>query len=599
MAQVKSLDIEKRMKSELSNLSFKKDKEVMKKIVDGLPVSSKVRVYKQSDDGNKMYISTVNADNFKPSEPYEWVKSRYFEKYGGGDYELELLDGNGHPLTSYSISIISDEDKEEPEKAYLGAVKESMNMREQAMEKVIKAEEKMREAERAKYESTLDIINRNWESISKLYETRLEELKAKDNTSRPELENIKRELDNTKKEFENEIRRHLEKKESSDKMFDLMNSLIPTIIAKSTDKGKDPVAEFQSMYSIVKDTLGDKKDLIESMVENPQKLEIFKKLLGLDTAQIQPEERKDFFSEMIENPQKAEVFKKIMGMEEKKDMVTEFIENPKKFEIFKRMMGIQEVVNTPPPVVEKKKDFLEELVDVTSKLSSAKPVLMNLLGVQPQPAKNILEFLGNVMANVGPHIVKAVENVGKNMVLREMINKGLVKSYADIASIESGHALPPQEGYSGMPKAAKPKTEPKQKRQRSKKLDLEKEFIDIIVSATSGSEAPIETTVFIDKVSTNVINFIKKHPSLIFEFSSEEKRKKITDIEISVIERVLGIDNEQATAISMAIENTVSYKMFGKIIHNMEAEETPEPPKKGNSKDIKQKKEKVSQQSIQ
>lgn len=615
MANIRNLDIEQRLKKEVSNIEFKKDKELVRKIAETLPSSAKVRIHKRLDDGSKAYVTTVNAESFPTDTPYEWIKNKYYERYGGGDYIVELLDGNNNVVGTYEVNILGEPKPSSAESEYAKAVQESVSMREAAMEKMKEAEKELREAEKTKYESTLDIINKHWESVTKMYEARLQELKEKQKDSPEvmrtivdmEIRDLENKLERATEKFQEEVRRLTEKKESSDKVFDLMNNLVPAILEKSFQKGRDPVEEFKSMYTVVNEVTGGRKDMLESMIEDPRRLEIFKKIVGISE---NGDARRDFFTELIENPQKAEVFKKIMGVEEKKDWLTDIIENPNKFEILKRVMGVEDDKkdSTQIPVETKKEDMLEQIIEISSKLSQAKPVLMNLLGVQQQPVRSFLEFLGTLVTNAGPYIVKAVESVGKSMIIKEMINKGIIKDHADLSAIEhmvSGEPIQYLSGYSGMQEHAKPisskieEPETSSRIEKPEKVNLSEEFKNMIIEVASSHENPAEPmdgNEFINKLSSSVVDFIKKHPSLIIKFSNESERENISKTATAVFKQTLGLDDSQAEVMTVALENAVAYKLFGKIIHNAPPFPEEEEKKGKRSKKRKEKEQQTIQQ---
>ena len=530
--------IEEMVEGNIDKIEAKKDMAILGEITDALPSLSKVRIYKKDEEGDKSFIAAISAEDFDRENPHEWIKNKYKEKHGGGSYIVELVDSNGKPVHKGEVNIASTEDEKKTESpdTYVKHIDKSMEIREKAMEKSAEAEEKLREAEKTKYETALDTLSKQWETITKLYDTRIADMQAaKDKAPeamqmyyQSQIDNLKRDLDYEKRRIEGDIASKKESSTAVDKMFDLVNQLMPMILTKR-DGDRDPMLETQKLYEFVNTVTGGKKDVIESMIENPDRMKIFQKLLGISDEK--KEEKPGFFEDMLEKPEKMEMFKKMMGLD-RKDFFSEMIENPQKFDMLKKLMGVDDITEIvrsraeTPPV--QPKSALDEVLESATKIDQLKKVFGT-----SQPVKSFIELLGSLAQNLGPHIVNSVQSVMNNMVTIEAIRKGLVKE---------GHFMP---GYSGaqepapqIPNEGEENMEIVDKTQK-KSDNIEEMFEKVVVNVAVSQPEGIEPEDFINKVSTIIVNTVKKRPSLIialFKLGNEETIKnKMSEIIIKNI----------------------------------------------------------------
>ncbi|MCL6577974.1 MAG: hypothetical protein K6T73_01120 [Candidatus Bathyarchaeota archaeon] len=531
----------------------KKDSKLLEGIAEKLPSASKVRIYKRQDDGGKSFIISIPAEDFPVQETHEFIKKKFVDKYGGGDYVVEMVDSGGDVVGKGLVNII-DESREAPEAKSMKIIGEALEMKERAIEKVREAEKEIREVEKTKYEATLDSINKQWEMLSRLYETKIKDLEER-KKDQPEymqlilnnqINSIRAEMDMARMKFESEMRAKEEGKVATEKMFDLVNTLIPLIVEKSTEKGKDPVQAFTDTLNAIDSVVGRKQDFFESLMENPEKLLVFKRLIGLD----EDGRKKDFLSEMLENPAKAEIFKKVMGLD-RKDFITEMMENPQKFEMIKKLMGVTEVDKTLPVTIEPKKDFLDQLIEAKGKYEALKSMFS-----PAQPVRSIVELAGLFFQNAGPHILNAINQITNSMVTMAMINKGLVTQLPD------GTVVPKlQRPAIRRAKSEETPIEPfaGTSDKEEEKVDVRKIFENILIDVASSYTEPVESKIFVDKVAENVIIMAKRNPAMIFEGM---KHKDYIGEMQSIISKALKIADVESRAVAQAIAEAVKQKVM-------------------------------------
>jgi len=483
--KMKKLSIE----DKLGMVEDKRDTKLLAEIVERLPSASKVRLYKRSEDGQRKFITNIAVDDFDVSNPHEYVKSRFYDKYGGGDYYIELIDSGGDTVGKSIISLI-DEVKEKGDERYARMIDEALDIREKAQNKVVEVEKKMREAEIAKYEAALDTINKNWEAMSKMYEKMIEDLRVRKEEAPSHLQyvidgqikSIEQKFEIEKMRMESEVRARDEGKAATEKMFELVNTLIPMVISRREGE-KDPVQTFNETFALVEKITGGKKDIIESLLETPEKLKIFQRLMGIEEEKrkdffgeimespekaivfrrlLGVEEKKDFFSDVLENPEKilvfrrlmgmeekkdvftemaehpekALVFKRLMGLEDKKDFLTEVLDNPQKFEVLKKIMGVDKMDEMMKDIMEEasketvvpvpQKSFIDEAIEAATKVDKLKSIFS-----PSQPVRSLIELAGVFFQNVAPHVVEGIKQVTNSMVTIEMIKQGYVRQLPD------------------------------------------------------------------------------------------------------------------------------------------------------------------------
>jgi len=515
------LDIEEKLAEDVD----RKDLEATKGVADKLPAEAKAKFYKRTEDGTKLYIHTMLSEDLHGMDMHEYIKSKFHDKFGGGDYVIEFTDSGGDVVRKNTISIM-DEKKDTADAKFMDVAKEALKVKEDAIDKTIKVEEKIREAEKIKYETALDTLNKSWELMRTMFEARIKELEERQKTApenlqvvfQMQIDSLRRELDREKERIEREVKIKEEAKTTMDKVIE---SFLPILVTKATED-KDYIDKFAAIYKT-----------IESVQER----------------------NKDFFTTILENPERALTFKRLMGIDERKDFLMEMIENPQRFDMFKKLMGIEEKETVPVPV-EPKKDFLENLIDFTSKLSNAKPVLMNLLGVQPQPVKSFLELISVIMQNAGPYISQSVKQVTDSMVTMELIKKGLIKTVPEGVKEQLA-------AFSGIEPTVEKVEKPEPKKPTPTKPptnDVIGIFKEILIDVAASTTEEMETKIFVDKVADIIVKRARENPSLIREVMKQntpELKLKAVDI----VSKVLNINEFQAIAVANAIFEAVKNKV--------------------------------------
>ncbi|MDP2158910.1 MAG: hypothetical protein Q8K02_00370, partial [Flavobacterium sp.] len=359
--KTKKLNIEDKLGGE----SDKKELQELKDIVKNLPTAAKIRIYKMDEDGGKKFIVSVPASDFDSANAFEYIKSKYSSKYGGGDYVIELLDGEGQTVGRNVISLIGEEPKDTAPAKHIEMMDKALDMKEAATDKLIEANTKMHEVEQAKSQSTMELMSKQWDAMAKIFESRIADLsRQKEATPDPMMQMlIQRDIDNVKRDIERDrdkIMSEIKSKEDSRSGNDKMMELLMTMILNK--KEENPIDTISKTMEMVANMSGGQGDTLDDIMSNPVKLKMYKEMMGLD------EKKKDFFEDLMSNPMKAEMFKKILGVEEKKkDLLTEVMENPEKFKMVQRMLGLPTAEefssrNSVPPIIpEVKKDFLEQM----------------------------------------------------------------------------------------------------------------------------------------------------------------------------------------------------------------------------------------------
>lgn len=570
MAKIdRSLAVEKA----LDTHETKRDIEILKDVSKDLPSAAKVKLFKKEDEA-KLFIASIPAEDIQSLDVHEYIKSKYSKKHGGGDYILELLDSNANIVDRRIISIIDDSISKNDDAKHTKLVEEALTMREEAFEKVKEVEHEKRKVESAKYETIINSMERQWDTIQKMYESQVdvlkEQLKAEPDKNtqfliQMQIDKINRDFDASKNKLEMDMKNTSESRVATEKMFDLVNTLIPIII--SSKEVKDPVTEFSKILNVVNTVTGGKKDIIESFLESPEKLSIFQKILGVNN-----NGKKDVFEEILENPLKAEAFKRVLGIEDKKDFLVEMLENPTKFDVFKKVTGmdkqdelIREIKNignmatTSSMHQEPKKDFIDELVEAKTKYEALKNMFS-----PSQPAKTFVELVSSILSNAGPYISQAVQSYMNGMVTLEMVKKGMIKNPTGMPIM--GQQLVQAGGY-GETLPELPPSQEKMSRKNDigeeKKVNIDDLFKQTIANILSKQKEPIESHVFISMMSDNIVTTVKQNPSLVFSIMKYGGFDNITDKMAVIITELLGLENDIALDMSKQIANTVIEKMKG------------------------------------
>lgn len=571
MAKIeRTLSVEKALDSQES----RRDIEVLADISKDLPSAARIKIYKK-DEENKAFIASISAEDFSNADPHEFIKSKYFKKYGGGEYLIELLDSNGRAVDRRIVSIIDETEKKPEDSKSAKIMTEALDMRDEAFEKIKEAEKEKREAEKTKYETMIGAMEKQWDTIQRMYESQVNVLKeqmekTKDPNSQVivqmQLDKIARDFEASKRDIEIKMQQGQEGKVATDKMFDLVNNLIPLILQKSTQEGKDPVEELSKTITLVNNLTGGKKDIIESFIENPERMGVFQKLLGISSNGG----KKDIFEDILENPAKAEIFKKVLGIEDKKDFILDLMENPQKFEIFKKLTGIdkqdlliEEVKRMGENLITKEpatppKGFMDELIDAKTKFETLKS-LFN----PSQPAKTFVELISTVITGAGPHIANAVNSYMNGMITLEMIKKGMINKDNVPPGMQAQIVGQGFQGTGSIQEQPKKAIEEKMTG-GTKELNIEDAFRQVIVKTVETSkDEQIDGNVFIDKISNNIVLNVKKNPSLILQIIKYGGFDEITEKMSAILIATLGFEKAVADEFSKKIADKVVEEIKG------------------------------------
>lgn len=588
------------VEKELDKKEFAKDKEVLTEIADKMPSAAKLKIFKISEDGEKQYIKTYPAANFDTGNIHEFVQKKFVEKYGGGEYVIEALDGQGNSVGNWTISIIKEDEQKStsttnPVQEAMGKV---LDMKEAATDKLIKAEEKMREVEKTKYETAIESMSKQWDQMAHIYEQRISDI-SEQKKSAPEfmqmmlnnqIDGIRRDMDSARERMMSEISKNKDADSSSDKVYSLLNTLIPLLIKDKPEK--DPIETLEATMNVIGSIAGDRKDFLESMLEDPNKLSIFKQLMGLN------EQKKDFFEELVTNPMKAAAFKQVMGIEDKKDFMTEMISNPEKFAAFKAMFGLlntNEVIEmerrntpTPPPRIEPV-DPLTQMIEFTTKIKSIKDVIIPLLGIPTQPARSPWEFLSSLFSGIGPQLANMVTNVAQSMITVSAINKGLVNDITQLGGQQNineristekppeiRHTIVNNTGNNNRTyEHAKPinNSEPfsgnygldnndVNKHNLEENVNIELMFEEIITNVATSLTEQIPPEEFCDKVVNVMMKTIEENPRIIVSIMKYKNKNEnfIVNQASSVFCKVLNLPEEQSNALATVLSNKTQNK---------------------------------------
>lgn len=567
--KLKKLSIE----DKLGAVEDKKELSVLRDVAESLPSSTKVRIYKLDEGNNKRrFLTSIPTEDFDATNAHEFIKSKFAEEHGGGDYLIELLDGDAKPVGKYTLSIFGKKTQESESTRHIEIMDKALEMKEQASEKLIEANTEMHKVEKAKVESTMELMGRQWDAMAKIYESRITDISnKKESTADPmmqmvfnrEIENMKRDMERDKERFMFEIKSKEESKSGSDKVLELLTTMI---INKREESPMDTISKTMEMMA----SMNSGGDSLEDIMANPVKLKMYKEMLGIDS-------KKDFFEELMSNPMKAEMFKKVLGIEEKKkDLMTELMENPERFKMIQRMLGLptaEEMAaknNVPPIVPEQKKDFLEQMLDMTQKLAVAKPMLTNMLGVESRPIANLMELVGNVINGAMPHIVEGVKTVSNNLVTTKLLDKGfMMGANGTLISIDQIRRGQSKEIHH---REIEPRMQPIHTTQTpivtpapiieqpkgESTMGLEEKFEKMLASIVVEAGDSIEPQILVDKMSNLMINEFKSNPMIVIQLM--KYGDKLDGMMANIISRLIGVDEQTGLALAGEISRVTREK---------------------------------------
>lgn len=562
--------IEKTVEKEIA----KKEGEILKDVVKTLPSDTRVRIMKL-DEGTRVYVTTVSIDEYDKTDPYAWIKRRFAKKHGSGEYILEFISPEGEVIKSSTpiyIEVESGKDKETHE--FLKKAEEALRLKEEAIDKKVELSEKLSQLETEKANILIELVNKQLDMMTKLYEERINAVKEKlEQGSATDSQLLLLELQRIKDEYRTAI----------DKIYDTIRQAVDNkqpeyitfvmeILKSSLERERNSFSETVQTLSMLKDMFKpekeEKKDFFEELLENPQKAELFKRMMGIKD---KPEkEKKDFFEELLENPQKAELFKRIMGIDEKKDLITELMENPQKLEMIKKLFGLDEVHEIKSSLTdivsrafmreERPKDVVEEIVEYGEKLRKMKDILAPILGTQAQPVKSFLELISTIINS--PTMPDIVSRVMEGIVKAKLVEQGYIPNeYAgaiiDARSLQGVQPapLPPQTQPQGQPKA---QTRP---RRKSKKEDTQMlksaiaQAIQIAAQQTPGDEDTPEA--FARRIAEVLFNMGKENPALVAMTLAMPKSKREELAKQVMKEMIPDIPDEMLDTIVVEAENII------------------------------------------
>jgi len=522
---LKRLDIEKILEQK----EVEKDSKALGDIVDKLPGDSRVKIYKRDEETlKKIYITSVPADEFSTLDPHEYIKNTYSKKFGSGEYIIEMYDGD-KLIDSRLINVVSPEEEDEMshvEKAKR-IVDEALEMKEKAIEKMEKVAEKKIEEEEKKTFTIVELISRQWETIMNMYRDQINSLRESKDQSPLIQEQIRRlelEMERAKMQMETQIRNAMTQESSksqmelimslvankgNDKLYELISSLIPQIIQKSSETKEDPVEKTLKVIELAEKISGGRKDFFEELLSNPQKFEAFKIMIGLD-----------------------------------------------KYEkTYSQMIDILKSFNKPVEI--EHKGALDELIEVSQKIEYAKPILRNILGIQSQPARSLVELISNVLTTSAPHIVNAVNSYMNGMMMIEMIRKGL------IGKEEAAKLLGVNAGFSGAQQRPKTNEIPEKQspqiehsKNGGKEMNVEQLFVENLVNIVSSGELPAEAVA--EKLADVILSEYKRNPMVIVQILKYGGKDNIIKRMTELILNTISVPEEVANAMSSLIVEKVT-----------------------------------------
>lgn len=561
-------DVGEKLEKAVEKEIVKKEGETLKEVTKTMPSDLRVRVLKW-EDGRRVYIETVPIDSYDKADPYAWIKRRYAKKHGAGEYIIEFVAPDGEVIkTSAPIAIEMDaknEDKSKEMEQFLRQMNEALKLKEEAIEKKQEIAEKLGEIEKEKATTMMELISKQFDMMSRLYEERINAIKEQLEKSGEtkdtyalmmELQRIRDDYHTALERISDLVRQAVEQKQPQ--YMDFIISMLNRSMEKNSFE------ETLKMINLIKETFAppkeEKKDFFQELLENPQKFEMVRKLLGV-------EERKDFFQELLENPQKFETVKRLLGIEEKKDFLTELMENPQKFEIFKKLVGLDELGEVKQsimeiaqmamsrPVEEPRKDFVDELHDNVKKIKELKEVLAPILGVQPQPAKSFLELISTIVSS--PNMPEIVGRIMEGFTRAKLIEQGYIP--IDLAGqIVPAKALP----AAGVPQQPQPQPQHVEQAKKSKKKEdrtmvLETVLREAVLVAANGTSENDTPEQFAHRIANHLFNVGKSKPEIAVIAITLPKRKREALAKKVIKEMIPDMPDEMLDTIIVEAENKI------------------------------------------
>ena len=592
MARVtaKEIPVEKLLNKE----EVKKDFAVLSELQSKLPSNARVKIFKRNEEGGRDYISSLPAQDLVKVDIHEFIKKKYVKDHGGGEYIIEAVDSDGNTVDTFTISIaekLTEEEKaKREEKLKLKEHEEIMQMREEAFQKLKEAEEEKRKAEKMRWETYIEALNKQWETIQKMYEEQINTLKEYINSApdpntqmmfQIQLDKVSREFENARRDFELKIKEAQERSVASEKFYDLVGQLIPKLIDISTAKGEDPVEKFSKIVEVIKSVVGERKDIIESFLESPEKMKILQRMLGID----EEGKRKPVLDELLSSPEKLKSLLDLLGFDRKKSFLEELMEKPEKFEIFKRIIGMDKTEELIKHLQEIRERQMQIENEIRSKPEEPKKVLIDQileakqkfdalkgLFAPPQPAKTLIELVSQLLTSAGPYIVQAMQQYIGGMITLEMLRKGINPQQImnmpqfqqqviqgqipqaqtpQLENLSGSSEVKQSEGFAGseIPEEQE-EVEQKAKRKGRKRvrvIPVEEAFAQLVseVAKSTFQDGTLNEEAFIDTMAKGIMANLEIHPEWGVE-ALKKYGKNMKEKGAEITSQVLAIEMEKA-----------------------------------------------------
>ena len=521
-------DVGKKVESKLSTEIAKKEGEELKEAISSLPSGAKVRILKM-EDGVKKYIATVGIEEYDKTDPYAWLKRRFVKKYGDGEYILEFISSDGEIIRTTTPILIEGEKKEEEvikkeEEEFLKKINEALKIKEEAIEHKAKLEKEKAELETEKARTVIELAEKQIDMITRLYDEKIKMIEERFKKSEEsdmtllmmELNRIKDEYMMAIQQIERTIERMKEEQTSQPQYMDM----VMQFLLKSMEK--DKFEEVMKMITLMKELTPkeeNKKDIFEELIENPQKIELFKKMIGLDRVEEIRREISELFRYAFEKEQQQEP----------------------------------------------KKDIIDEALESFEKMRRLKDILQPVLGIQPQPAKSFVELIATILQSPQvPQIVQALaQSMTQTKITEKMIEMGYIPAELAGRFVKPEQLNAGQPGYAGYPVEQQPQQPQTHKKQTKKSKNKEEEdmiknlLINAINKVAPNVKDDTTTEQFAKMIAKEFISIGEQNHMIAAQiiFMDKKKRKKIF---IDVLKQIVpDMTKEMAEEIYETIEKEI------------------------------------------
>ena len=550
-------DIGEKLEKVVVSEEAKREGETLKDVIKSLPSDVKVRIMK-IQDGVKRYISTVPIDDYDKSDPYAWIKRRFVQKHGDGEYIIEFIAPSGEIIKQTSPIFIESENKKEDieKQAFIKKAEEALRLKEEAIEKKQEIAEKISKLESEKAAVMATLFEKQFDMLTKLYEERINAIKEQiekgtnDNNILFMIETLKNEYRQAVDRLSNLIKEAAENKQPQ------YMELIFNMINKSLEK--NTLEETLKVISLIKDITRN-----ENSIDNIMKfINIFKEISSNNN-----EDPIDRFAKTIN------IVKEITTKEEQKSFFEELIENPQKLEIIKNLLGIKEIRQVEEKINELvtkismrdeperiKNDPLTELLDDVDKIKKIKDVLAPIFGIQPQPAKSILELVSNIINS--PTMPEIVSRIMEGLTKAKLIESGFLPAeYA--GSVIHVNTLKGNKAKQKMETQEGGSSKIKKQKMEDGKLILKHVLVEAIQKAASNSKADDTPEDFGNKIAEALYKIAKSNPAILAIAIAIKKKEKEKIAKETLKELIPDIPDDMMETIIKSAENKIK-EMVGK-----------------------------------